>query len=310
MTMKKLTVLYISLLILARVGFSAQDPLSSLFMTNPYLINPGLTGTFDYYQIITNHRLQWVGFTDAPMTNYISLYGPMVKQPMGVGGYIMSDIVGPVSVTSFNGTYAYQYGVMEDLKISMGLKLGMFQYKIDGSQINMETPDDQAFREGEVYQTFKPDASVGIYAWSSYYNAGFSVTNLFGNKMQFEDDTIDFKNRLTQNIYIHGGYSYFVNRELKIEPQIIMRTTQATALSVDLNVRAWYSRRQWNDNQLWGGFSFRWKESVTILMGVLVQKKIEVGYAYDIPVNKTFGPTNSGSHELVIGFKFNEIRQY
>lgn len=307
--MKKLTILYLTILLITRLGFSAQDPLGSLFMTNPYLINPGLTGTFDYYQILTNSRMQWTGFTDAPMTNYISLYGPMVKQPMGLGGYIMSDIIGPESITSFNFTYAYHYGVMEDLKVSMGLKLGMVQHKFDN--LTFEDPNEPIYKEGQVYQTLKPDASLGLYAWSSYYHAGVSVTNLFGNKLQFEEDTTAFVSRLKQHVYIHGGYNYFVNRELRLEPQLIFRTTAATAMQMEINVRAWYGRRQWNDNSLWGGFSFRTGEkNLTFVFGVFAQKKIEVGYAYDLPLNKEFGTYHNGSHELVIGFKFNDIREY
>lgn len=308
--MKRLTILYLSLLLITRLGFASQDPLSSLFMTNPYLINPGLTGTFDYYQIITNHRLQWLGITDAPLTNYISVYGPMVKQPMGLGGYLMSDIIGPTSITSFNFSYAYHYAVTEDLKVSLGLKLGLFQYKIDGSQISMEEKYDQAFTEGQIYQNFKPDAAVGLYAWSSTYHGGIAVTDLFGNKLQFEDDTLDIASRIKQHLYIHGGYNYLINRELSIEPQLIIRTTTATPLQFELNARVWYGRRQWNDNKIWGGLSFRtYENSLTVVVGVFAQKKIEIGYAYDIPLGQ-IGNYNSGSHDLVLRFQFNEIREY
>ena len=165
--MKKITILGLLVWISATV-WSGQDPLYTQFMTNPYVINPALTGTYPYYQIISNNRIQWVGMTGAPITNTLSMYGPMKSQPMGVGGYIMSDIVGEAeSKISFNATYAYNYAILEDLKISMGLMLGVMQHKIDGSKLRIEENVDQAFKQGEAYSNVKPDASVGLYVYSS-----------------------------------------------------------------------------------------------------------------------------------------------
>lgn len=301
-------------------GRAGQDPLYTQFMTNPFLINPALTGTYNHYQIIANNRLQWIGMSDAPLTNIISMYGPMVNQPMGIGGFIMNDKVGPESKLSFNGTYAYNYAIDEDLKISMGLMLGLFQHKIDGTDARMKELDDPTFRVGEVYVNYKPDASFGVYVYSSTYNAGLSVTNLFGNKLTFytgsssdDSDTTSSSSstfsRLKQHIYLHGGYKYFVNRELAIEPAMLIRKVSGTPIQVDVNVRGWYGNRSWNGNKVWGGLSYRSSESISILIGVIYQKKIEVGYSYDIGINalRTY---NTGSHELMITFKFNDIKKY
>jgi type IX secretion system PorP/SprF family membrane protein len=112
--MRKLLILTTLSGLLSVTVWSSQDPLYTQFMTNPYLLNPALTGTYNYYQIIMNNRLQWLGLADAPITNTISMYGPMVNHPMGVGGYIMQDKFGPESKFSLNGTYAYNYSIAED----------------------------------------------------------------------------------------------------------------------------------------------------------------------------------------------------
>ncbi len=289
-----------------------QDPLYSQFMTNPYLINPALTGTYLYYQIIANNRLQWMGFADAPITNTISMYGPMVEQPMGVGGYIMQDRWGPESTISLNATYAYNYSIAEDLKISMGLMLGFFQYKIDGTSLRLYEPD-RYFVPGEIYQNYKPDASVGGYLYSSTYHVGIAVTNMFGNKLQFEDNAeVDSTertmiSRVKQNFYLHGGYKYFINHEIAIEPTLIFKKVSATPLQLDLNVRVWYGKRAWDGNKFWGGISYRTKDAINAMVGFVYQRKIEIGYSYDITINPT-RVYQAGSHELMIGFKFNSIK--
>ena len=283
-----------------------MDPLYTQFMTNPFLINPALAGTYPYYQIITNSRLQWAGLSDAPITNVISMFGPTVTQPMGLGGYIMHDVYGLTSKTTLSVTYAYNYGISEDLKISLGLALGIFQFKIDGAGT---TEFYDPVYDGSQYTQFGPDATVGAYLYSSVYHVGLSLTNLLGNKIHIGGDTITDLSRLKQHYYLHGGYKYMINRELAIEPTVIFRKVSATPLQVDFNVRVWYGKRQWENNKFWGGLSFRSQDAVTLMVGFTYQRKIEIGYSYDIGINK-IRIAHNGSHELMIGFKFNDIKEY
>lgn len=306
--MRKLSFISILLLSCVLKVSSNLDPLYTQFMTNPFLINPALAGTYPYYQIIANSRLQWVGFNDAPITNVISMFGPTVNQPMGLGGYIMHDATGPTSRTSINFSYAYNYAIAEDLKISMGLSVGMFQYKIDGSRKVGDNGDP--IYNGETFTQFGPDATIGLYLFSSTYHGGFSVTNLLGNKLKIGEDTaMTGLSRLTRHFYLHGGYKYMVSREFSIEPTIILRKTVAIPLQVDFNVRVWYGKRQWERTKIWGGVSFRSRDAVTILLGFVYQRKIEIGYSYDIGINK-MRSYHGGTHEIMIGFKFNDIKEY
>src|ERR1035437_3576786 len=104
--MKKLTLLTMILAVCGSL-FSQQEPQYTLYMLNPFLTNPALAGTNNYYQIRTNHRFQWTGLKDAPITNSISAYGPHSTKSMGYGGTIYNDITGPTSRTGINGVYAY-----------------------------------------------------------------------------------------------------------------------------------------------------------------------------------------------------------
>ncbi len=313
--MRKIAFLLIFISLAAINLWSNQDPLYTQFMTNPYLINPALTGTYNHYQIIANNRIQWMGAADAPITNTFSMYGPMVQNPMGIGGYIMQDKFGPESKLSINATYGYNYAIGEDLKVSAGLMIGMFQHKIDGSGLRLKDDDDPYFTEGEIYQNFKPDASFGTYLYSSLYHVGFSITDLFGNKLQFENDVDEYDStrstfsRIKRHYYLHGGYKYFINQEIAIEPAVVFRKVAATPIQMDFNVRVWYGKRAWNGNQFWGGLSYRTGDAINVMVGFIYQKKIEIGYSYDIGVNK-LRTQHYGSHELMVTFRFNDIKEY
>lgn len=305
--MRKLTIISIILVSCVLKTSSQMDPLYTQFMTNPFLINPALAGTYPYYQIISNSRLQWAGMTDAPITNVISMFGPTVSQPMGLGGYIMHDVYGMTSKTTLSATYAYNYAIAEDLKISMGLALGLFQFKIEGGGAT-EYPDP--VYAGGTYTQFGPDATLGFYLYSSIYHVGLSMTNLLGNKINIgQDTTVTGLSRFKQHIYLHGGYKYTINRELAVEPTAIFRKVGATPLQLDFNVRVWYGKRQWENTKLWGGVSFRSQDAVTVMIGFTYQRKIEIGYSYDIGVTK-LRTIHNGSHELMLGFKFNDIKEY
>jgi type IX secretion system PorP/SprF family membrane protein len=306
--MRKLTLISILLFGCLLKVIPSQNPLYTQFMTNPFLINPALAGTYPYYQIMLNSRLQWVGMSNAPITNVISMFGPTVKHPMGLGGFIMHDVTDATSVTNISFTYAYNYGISEDLKISMGLAVGLKQYKIDGTKLNIEGYDP-IFSEQQIYSQFSPDASLGLYVYSSTYHGGIAISNLLGNKLKFGEDTITNLSRLKQHYYLHGGYKYLLSREIAIEPTVIFRKVQATPIQMDFNVRFWFGKRQWENTKLWGGLSYRTGDAIIILIGFAYQRKIEVGYSYDIGINK-LRTYHSGSHEIMIGFKFNDIKEY
>jgi type IX secretion system PorP/SprF family membrane protein len=306
--MKKILIISIIVFSCVFKAGAQTDPLYTQFMTNPFLINPALGGTYPYYQVIANSRLQWVGMSDAPVYNVISMYGPTVSKPMGFGGFISHETWGPTSKTSLIGAYAYNYSIAEDLKISMGLNLGFIQYKIEPIEIENYDP----IWDGETaYTKFAPDAAIGVYLYSTTYHVGLASTHLFGNKLDIGEDvdTITGLSRLTRHFYLHGGYKYFINREMAIEPTLIIRTSPATPIQIDFNARFWYGKRQWERTKVWLGVSFRSQDALNIIAGVTIKRKIEIGYSYDIGINK-LRTYHFGSHELMLGFKFNDIKEY
>ncbi len=300
--MKKLSLLSILTLFLCMHLNAQQTPQYTQFMTNPFLINPAIAGTFNYYQIITNNRFQWVGLTDSPVTNVMSIFGPMVNQPMGLGGYVMYDVTGPTSRASVNGSYAYYYTINEELKVSMGVSLGMMQYKIDGTKITTQFPDQTL--EKKVYSEIVPDATVGVFLYSSNYQIGFAATQLINNKFKLGDNVNSTGiNKLKSHFYLTAGYKYYINREFAVEPTLILKKVAPAPLQLDFNTRVFYK------NMVWGGISYRTKDAVSVLVGYIYQKKIFIGYSYDIGLT-ALRNFSSGSHELTIGYKFSPIKDY
>jgi type IX secretion system PorP/SprF family membrane protein len=297
--MKRVTCLILLCISVGYVSQAQQNPLSTLFMTNPFALNPAVAGTNNYFQVISSNRLQWVGFADAPITNSLSLYGPLEKYPMGWGATINYDVTGPISIGTVHGSYAYHYNINEDMNISAGLNIGIMQYKIDLSSIEMQNSADPTINDKENY--YIPDANIGFYFYSPTYHAGLVVTHLLNNKIKVgADPTGD--SRLKSHFYLTGGYKYYYNREWAFEPSVVLKKVWPAPFQLDFNIRAWYR------NMMWAGLSYRTQEAVSILLGYTWERKISIGYSYDLVLNP-LGAHNFGSHEIMLGYRFNDIKE-
>jgi type IX secretion system PorP/SprF family membrane protein len=280
------------------VSVAQQNPLSTMFMTNPFVLNPALAGTNNYFQVLSSNRFQWVGFTDAPITNSLSLYGPLVEHPMGWGATISYDVSGPQSTMTFHGSYAYQYNINEDMNISAGLNVGVMQSKIDLAKIEMPDPDDPLINDKENY--YVPDANLGFYFYSPTYHAGLVITHLLNSKIKIGADPTG-KSRLARHYYLTGGYKYYYNREWAFEPSFVLKKVWPAPFQLDFNIRAWYR------NMMWAGLSYRTQEAISIMLGYVYDRKIYIGYSYDLVLNP-LRAHNFGSHEIMLGYRFNDIK--
>ncbi len=299
--MKTYKQIYLLIACLISVSLYAQQtPLSTQFMHNPFVLNPALAGTHNYYQIRSNNRFQWTGISDSPITNTLSIYGPHSSKnmDMGFGGFIYNDVTGPTSQTSINGAYAYNLAINTDIRVSGGLAIGLLQFKIDGTKISTQDEVDPVLQDG-IYTTYSPDATVGVYVYSSNFHVGFSAIHLIPSKLNTNEAT--GLSKLKSHFFLTGGYKYFINRDFAIEPSILIKAVSPAPIQVDFNTKVIYQ------GTFWGGLSFRSMDAASIMVGYIHEKKIYAGYSYDLGIS-AFRTYHTGSHELMIGYRFNSLK--
>jgi type IX secretion system PorP/SprF family membrane protein len=276
-----------------------QLPQFTQYMFNDFVINPAIAGTQNHYQIRTNHRFQWVGLADPPMTNSIAFYGPSEKWDMGLGGYIYNDVTGPTSRTGLTGSYAYNIAVNNDMRLSMGISLSLIQYRVDGTQLNPKDVSDPSILN-MVSTTYMPDAGLGAYLYADEFYVGLSVSQILNSRVKVFDKKVD-DNRLKPQLNLTGGYIYEINPEWDLEPMLIFKTTAPKEVSFDITAKVTWQK------MVWGAVSYRYSEAVAILIGYSYQDTFIFGYAYDIGIS-TLRNYNSGTHELMIGYRFNDVK--
>jgi len=281
--------------------FSQQVPLYSQYMFNDYVFNPAVAGTKDYYQAKSNNRYQWVGITDAPRTYTLSVCGPHRTRDMGFGGYIFNDVTGPTSRTGIYGSYAYNVRIKDDLRFSSGLSLGLLQYKIDGSKIILHDAADPSLADG-LYVDYLPDANLGMYLYSSKYTFGLCANQLFNNNIKFSEVEQLGINKIKSHFMANGSYLFDINNEFQVEPSLMLKFISPAPIQADINARVIYKEMAWL------GFSWRTNDAVSIMIGYNYQDQLLFGYSYDITTT-SLRKYNSGTHELMIGVRFNKIKQ-
>ncbi|PIP54195.1 MAG: hypothetical protein COX07_06630 [Bacteroidetes bacterium CG23_combo_of_CG06-09_8_20_14_all_32_9] len=288
-------------LFFTEIAFSQQIQMYSQYMFNDYVFNPAVAGTKDYYQVKSNNRYQWIGITDAPRTYILSVYGPHRTRDMGFGGYIFNDVTGPTSRTGFYGSYAYNVRIKDDLRFSSGLSLGILQYKIDGSKIILHDQYDQTLSDG-LYIDYMPDANLGLYLYSSTYTFGIAVNQLFNNSIKFKEVEQLGINKIKSHFMITGSYIYQINDDFDVEPALMLKFVSPAPIQADINARIIYKKIAWL------GFSWRTKDALAVMIGYNFKDQLIFGYSYDIATTD-LKKYSSGTHELMIGARFNKIKQ-
>ena len=286
-------------LLIPEILLSQQLPVFTQFMFNDFVLNPAIAGTKPYYEIRSNSRFQWAGVLDAPQTMSLSLYGPHSSKNMGFGGYLFNDVTGPTSRTGLYGSYAYNVELSSGIRLSMGLSAGILQNKVDGTKITLFDPNDQALKES-VYSNYSPDAAVGLYAYGDHWFAGFSAFQLFANSLKYYDIKSGL-NKLKTHYYLMGGYRYDFQENFSLEGSALVKKVAPTPFQLELNLKGTYL------NKFWLGLSYRSSDAMSLMLGYLHMEKYYFGYSYDIGLSD-FRKYHSGSHEIMIGFRFNKIK--
>lgn len=298
--MRRVTYIILFIIVTGWTSLQAQQmPQYTQYMFNDFVINPAIAGIYDYYQIRTNHRFQWVGLLDPPMTNSISFYGPHAKLPMGYGGYVYNDVTGPTRRTGITGSYAYNIGISDDIRLSMGLYASVMQYRIDGTQLNPADISDPTLLS-VVSTSYLPDAGLGLYLYSEKFYAGLSLAQLLNNNIKIFDNK-DGVNRLKTHINLIGAYRFQIDEDWLIEPSLMFKGTAPKEISIDITARV-----EWQ-KMLWAGVSYRTHDAVGVLLGYSFDETLFFGYSYDIGISE-LSKYNTGSHEVMIGYRFNEIK--
>lgn len=295
--MKKIIIISI-LAVAGLLSVNAQQMTAfTQFSEDHYSINPGAAGTLPYSPLTFGYRRLWTGMDAAPSMQFISSH-VLIADNMGMGGRIFNYSTGPLSKMGIEGTYSYQLRLNDQMHLSLGLSLQLYQFSLNKSQLTMEDMDDDLLLYGSD-KLIMPDAAFGAYLFAKNYYAGVASYQLFDRKVDLMTEGV-FENKQVRHYYVTGGYMYDFNGNWSVQPSVLMKLIESGIFQADVAAKVIYKQT------VSLGLSYRTQDAAAISLG-FQKDRVFFGYAYDLLLTD-IKKHSLGSHELIFSFKFNRSK--
>lgn len=298
----KLTVLHklgLTVVILTfSIGVRAQlDPMFTQYMFNTQLINPAYVGMWEKVGFFSLVRQNFAGIDNAPRTQLISFHSPIRNEFVGAGINIINDNIGKETRLSIFGDYSFKVLLKRDLYLRLGLKFGFLNYsnKLGQYELYPDNQYDPAFL-GEISNKFMPNFGVGAFLYNDYFYISLSMPKLIQN--DFAANVNNYSSMAeVQHIYLTGGYIFRLPGSIRFKPSALFRYTIGLPLQFDIAATFNFKERF----EL--GAMLRTDSSIGFIAQWIINKKMRVGYAVDIPITEIFS-YQFGCHEVMVSYSF------
>ncbi|MBU0488977.1 MAG: type IX secretion system membrane protein PorP/SprF [Bacteroidetes bacterium] len=281
----------IALLIMPQITLFAQnDPQISHFMFAQTAYNPAFSTHEPEYNVWLLARQQWVGFNEAPSTQWIGFdtYFP------GIGGFglcIANDMLGFEKSINLKLQYTFNFQLNEKAVLCPSVGAGIASRSLDGSKLIYEDiyvsdPEGLYSMQNEMI----PDFDFGIRYLSPSLTFGLSSSHIANSITG-----TDFFQK-PRHIYLFGAYR-IKSDKIEITPSFLVKSS-IFITHVDINGMFTYN------DKFWFGLSYRLQEAITGLIGLKFYSKYMIGYSYDLHTGPVKSANCSGSHEIFLKATF------
>jgi type IX secretion system PorP/SprF family membrane protein len=253
-------------------------------------------------------RMQWLGFSGAPISGFVSFQYPLLKQNMSGGALLHFDKTGPVSKLGVQFNYAYmlksflsRYG-----QLSLGLSGNFQQYSFNGSGEVFNDPNDNLIVNSRT-SSFFPSIGGGFYYTSNTreykdntFFVGAAINQIYTTKV-----LVNNYDQVRQK-HIHFNFGgRFYSYDTYIEPMIT-----ANMVSPDI-VDVLYGLKFEKENTFWAGLGYASSGMMALHGGVIMDQfgnryaRLRVGGLATYGVGSTLAKTGPG-FELYVGYHFDK----
>ena len=310
--MNKYLLLPIFLLFASTSIFAQQEAMYSQYLFNPMSINPAMTSSKtgeNLAKVIYRKKLIGGDFEGDPQTQTVVIELPFRNEKMGLGFQIYNDVAGILKSTGGYGTYHYKVRFNDKLSLTMGVQAGMTNFRANFTSVQLIDPKDPNF--GQNINKALPSVGTGINLTNDKWYLSVSVPQIIRNDLSIISNP-NSKYNASTNRFMFGmfGYDFRVNKSIKLMPSVLAKMVENAPVAFDFNLKASFmdkfllggSLRTANDKFNEASSQTRLGDAFIAYTEVQITPKIRFGYAYNISTAK--GQYDSGSHEVLISYKF------
>ena len=290
----------LTILLVAVIGSvqAQQDKLVTHFIFDKMSINPGKTG-LDLYNGIcatTIYRNQWDKVNGAPNSAILNVESNLSRfLPGGIGINFYHDAIGFSRQNNLLLNYSYPIQIGREGVLGVGVGIGIMNFGMDPEWVPPTQAVDPTLPVG--FAATAVDANFGLYFQSKDYYVGISSTHLTESDLSKAVSQVTQSYQTARHYYLMGGYKFKDVMNGTIDAQMLVRT-DFIRFSADLNARYLFKL---DDKDAYGGLTFRTSDAIAVMLGYSPMPKLQVGYSYDITVNK-LASISRGSHELMVKY--------
>ena len=139
-----------------------------------------------------------------------------------------------------------------------------------------------------------PNIGMGLYYYNQRFYAGLSVPYLLNTpefRIDYDTNNVDIAEHM--NYFATAGMLFELTDKLKFKPSTMIKYASDLPLSIDFNSNFLYN------NVLELGLSYRYQDSVSAMVAVILYESFRIGYTYDHTITE-LGGSSLSSHEIVL----------
>jgi len=276
------------------VSKAQQEVMFTQYMHNEVTINPAYAGSHDVVSLTALYRHQWVGIEGAPRSMSFNGHTPLRNEKIGIGLSIIGDQIGVTDNIHFYGSGSYRIMLSKTMKMQFGLQMGGTSTSADLTSLKTEDGNDPLFQQNTT-TTMSPNFGGGIHLENEKFYFGFSVPQLLTNTLEVEGEKLLEQ---TRHYFLTTGYVFDISERWKAKPSLFLKMVPGAPLEADITANAIL------DEKYWFGLAYRTGDAVSLLLMLQANEQFRVGYAYDFPLVNDLRQQSSGSHEIVLNYRF------
>jgi len=294
--MRKLSFIVIMYMLFTGMVNGQQIPFYSQYYFNPFIYNPAMTGSGDQANVFVIHRSQWAGIPGAPLTNALTLNGPVKDKKIGLGLSLYNDVTDIINKIGAYSSYSYRVNITDRSILMLGLSIGVLDSKMDFSKVVAKDIDDQTlFNQIERKSVF--DANFGAaYLWKKL-EIGIAVPQILASPLKYARQNTTYN--LSRHYLLSAKYEFNISekKNISLYPLVLMRVASGTPVQYDVNaVLNW-------KNIGWISVTYRSDYAVGLNARIKLYNKFSVGYSYEL-ITSAWGTYAGTSHEIMLGYTF------
>ena len=223
--------------------------------------NPAVAGLSGKLNIYGTYAMQMAGYTNAPATMLVGadMVLPTEKKNQAVSANLYNESIGLFTNQRLFAGYAYRFNLWNG-RMAVGVNAGSLEQKFDGSKVESEESNDDAFPSSEV-DGMGFDLTAGVHYTHRLFYAGLSVMHLTAPTIEL-GETHEIK--VDRTYYLSGGGNIQLkNPLLSIQPSLQLMT-DLQAWRADVTVRGTYT---YDEKRYYAGLTYSPMTSVAMLLG-------------------------------------------